>query len=178
MRRHFSSQGLVLAKKDLLKNDRLVIIFSRDFGKISLLAKGVRKITSRRLSHLETGNFIKFSYYRKDDRLYLRETDLVFGHSKIKQSPEKIGLLYLCFLVLKKILPEEQKESQIFQQTLVFLKRLNNRQSTDFADFENYLSQVLLIAGFVSKEKLNQPNFNLISYTEDLIGEKMRAVTI
>lgn len=177
MSRYKKSEGLVLTKKNLLRNDKFVIIFSQDFGKITLLAKGVKKIKSKRLSHLETGNYIKFSFYKKGERLYLRETELLWGHSKIKSSRRKLQLLYLAFLILNKILPEEQKEAKIFERTLLFLKNLNN-QSANIDKLKAYLGDLLVSSGFVGLEKLEDPAFNIFRYLEELIGQRIRVERI
>ena len=66
MNRYGKDEGIVLAKKNLLNGNRLVILFTKAHGKIVLTGYGVRKLTSRRLSHLETGNYIRISFHKKN----------------------------------------------------------------------------------------------------------------
>jgi len=178
MVRFHKDEGIVLSKKNLLNEDKLITIFSQNYGKIVLLGKGVRKIISRRLSHLETGNFIKFSFYKKDNYFYLRETEVIYGYSKIKRSNEKINQLYLLFFILNKILPENQKEQAIFSKTLNILKDLNNREDVDVERVRHYLNDILIIDGFINKDETNKAGFDPIPFIENLIHEKIKIATI
>lgn len=178
MGRYFKDEGIVLRKKNLLNNDKLVSIFSQNHGKIVVLGKGVRKIISRRLSHLETGNFIKFSFYKKDNFCYLRETEVIYGYSKIKKSAEKINIVYLIFFILNKILPENQKEQSIYNKTLDLLKDLNNQDDFDTLEVKCFLKDILIISGFINKDEANNATFDPILYIENLIHEKIKIATI
>ena len=51
--------ALVLKSKPLKEGDLLVTILTKQEGKLVLLAKGVRKINSKRRCFLESGNLIK-----------------------------------------------------------------------------------------------------------------------
>ena len=70
MRTSFSSEGLVIKRKDVGEADKIVTIFSKNQGKISVIAKGVRKVTSRRAGNLELLS-------RKQVQLYLLFLEIV-----------------------------------------------------------------------------------------------------
>lgn len=173
MSRFYKDEGIILKKKNVLNNDKLITIFSKNHGKIVLFGKGIRKIISRRLSHLETGNLIKFSFYKKDNYYYLRETEVVYGYSQIKRSDKKINLLYLIFLILDKILPENQKEELIFAKTLHILKELNNRDNFEIGDIKYFLNDVLILGGFINKENLKEVSFDPVLFVEGLVHQKI-----
>lgn len=46
--RTYSSEGIVLSRKNYGEADRILVILSKNFGKLSLLAKGIRKIKSKK----------------------------------------------------------------------------------------------------------------------------------
>jgi DNA repair protein RecO (recombination protein O) len=173
MNRYGASTGIVLCKKDILKSDKIIYIFTRDRGKISLLARGISSITSRRLSHLESGNYIKFSYSTKGDYSYLQETDLVYGYSKIKASNEKVHTLFTLLFILYQILPENQAEEILFENTLTVLKNLNNREVFTSKDLDQFLMRLLLQTGYLDKGKTEEALFNPITYIEEIIGKKV-----
>jgi len=178
MPRFYKDEGIVLKKKNLLNDDKLITIFSKNHGKTVLFAKGIRKIISRRLSHLETGNLIKFSFYEKDNYLYLRETEIIYGYSKIKRSDKKINILYLLFFILNKILPENQKEPLIFDKTLEVLRDLNNKDDFNIRRAKLYLSEVLVAHGFINKHKANELTFDPILFVEELIHQRIKPIGI
>lgn len=174
MARVFKDEGIVLTKKKLRGDHQLITIFSKNHGRIVLLGFGVRKITSKRLSHLETGNYIKFSFYKKDINLYLQETEIIYGYSRIKKSAEKINFLFLLFFIMNKVLPQNQSEIPIFKKTLDWLKDLNNKADFDFNNMRFFLTDLLVMMGFINKEKLNNVHFDPISFVEGLISQKIR----
>lgn len=176
MRRYFSDEGIILKKTKLLNDNKIITIFSRNLGKIKIAAFGSRKITSRRLSHLETGNFIKFNFYKKTDRFSLGETELIYGYSKIRKVPQKVNIVFLLFFILNKILAENQEENEIFGKTMTLLKNLNNRDDFSLNDLKFYFNEVLNIMGFVTQEKIQSVEFDTINFIEGLIDRKLKVL--
>lgn len=174
MSNYFKDEGIVLAKKNLLKDDKLITLFSRKRGKITLIGKGIRKITSRRLSHLETGNFIKFSFFQKNEFAYLHDTELILSYSKIRESSFKIYNLYLILFFLKELLPENEKEPLIFNKTLKILEKLNNKNDLKFTNLiYDYLKEILIIEGFINIKEASKKDFNPIGFLEKLLNQKI-----
>lgn len=173
MRRYLKDVGLVLKKKKLLKDNQYVTILTRGNGKITLLGYGVRKLLSRRLAHLETGNYISFTFYQKGDYFILSETEMTWGFSKIKKSETKLRFMFLLFFILDRIVPENQVETVIFEKTLQLLTQLNNRTRFTIADLSRYLKEILLIAGFIDKKQSDNISFDSINFIEHLIDRKI-----
>lgn len=173
MRQFYRDTGIVLKKKKLLKDNRMITILSRENGKINLIGYGVRQILSKRLSHLETGNYISFTYYKKNDYMTLGETELIWGFSKIKRSDEKLNTLFFLFFILDRILPESQVESEVFEQTITVLRRLNNAHIFAWSEVNRYLNGLLLTSGFVTRREVESKTFNTIQFIEQLINRKI-----
>ena len=57
--RSFRAQSIVIRHKDWGEADRLLTLYTREKGKVRALAKGVRKVTSRKAGHLPLGTFDK-----------------------------------------------------------------------------------------------------------------------
>ncbi len=154
MRKEFKTLGIVLKKKKLKGKDLLVILLTKDKGKLSVLAKGVQKITSRRISHLDTGNLIKARMSESNDFLYLSETTLVSGFSSIKEDLKKATNFFLILKIFEKIAPEAQQDRELFQFLLreikdiekgkfskeVFLRDLSRISGIEKSELEGYLS--------------------------------------
>ncbi len=51
--RLLQTEGIVLRRADCGEADRLLVVFTRSNGKIRALAKGVRKVGSKKVGHLE-----------------------------------------------------------------------------------------------------------------------------
>ena len=53
MTKSYKADGIIVARKNFGETDKLVTIFTKQYGKKVVLAKGIRRITSRRAPHLE-----------------------------------------------------------------------------------------------------------------------------
>ena len=170
MSRIFKTQAIVLKKQDLLNKDLLSILLTERYGRIKVTGFGVKKITSRRLSHIQTGNFIIATVYKKQGFFSLKETQLISGFLPIKNSQKKLKKLYLYFFVLDRLLPENQKEEKVFQLTKRFLVELTKRDNFDNSTLNNYLNDVLITLGYLKEKK----SFNEIkTLIEEVINEKI-----
>ena len=58
--RSYTSEGIVLARRNYGEADRILVIYSKNFGRVSYMAKGVRRPKSRKRGHIEVFNYIKF----------------------------------------------------------------------------------------------------------------------
>ena len=52
----YKTEAIVLKRTNFGEADRLVTVFSQPRGKLVLLAKGIRRLTSRKKGHLELFN--------------------------------------------------------------------------------------------------------------------------
>ena len=167
-------QGFVLKKKILLEQDFLVTIFTQELGKITAIAKGARKITSRRISHLQTANLIKLHVSDFHDIFYIQSTELISGFIKVR-TIEKQDIIYLYFYILDKMLPERQAEEVLYSYT----KRLFIELSKDSQDpkeiLHAILQKTLMNMGYIQHQKTFS---ELIALVEQNIEEKLPAHVI
>lgn len=171
--RYSSDEGIVLKKNQLLGDNILVTLFSLSKGKIVLKAYGVKKINSKRIAHLETGNYISFSSYQKGSYTTLTETELVYGYSKIRKSSEKLAYLFTYLFVLNRVLPEDQPEELLFRNAKAFLKELNNSSTFVTNDLIRHFDELLFAAGYLSDEKRNRADYDTMLFVEEVIGRKV-----
>jgi len=124
-----TDEAFVLTKKRMLRQDSLVVLFTMQSGKVAVIAKGIQKITSRRVSALQTGNLVSVSYTKKGEGLaYLSDVSLISHFSELKKNQEKVQNMYSFFYILNALLPEHQREEDIYtlcKKTMVQLGRNN-----------------------------------------------------
>lgn len=131
MNRSFSSEGLVLKRKEIGEADRFITIFSKNQGKISVVAKGVRKINSRRAGNLELLNQIKFFSTGRGKLPVLTEAVSISNFKRIKADLEKLSLAYLLLELVDQFLPEGQVNTKLYNQLILFLEAINSSSSLE-----------------------------------------------
>ena len=65
--------AIVLRHADWGEADRLITLYSREQGKLRAIAKGARKITSRKAGHLEPFTHVKLQLARGRDLYIVRQ---------------------------------------------------------------------------------------------------------
>lgn len=170
MFRTIKTEAIVLKKKSLLNKDYLVTMFSETEGKIKTMAKGVKKITSRRLSHLQTGNLIETIINKKAERLYLQETKLISAFSKIKDSQIKTGYLYYFLFILERLMAEGQKDFSAYNLLRKFLIELSENNQFTEVKLDQYVNRLIQDLGY-TKENKSSSELRLI--IEEIINEKL-----
>ncbi len=62
----YFTEAIVLDKKESGDFDNLIFLYTRDLGKVTAMAKSVRKITSKLAGHLEPLNFVRVRLVEKN----------------------------------------------------------------------------------------------------------------
>lgn len=164
------TEAIVIGRYALPNRDQILIFLTPALGKIKVFAKGIKKITSRRLSHLDTGNLLNILLTKKNENLYLQQTELISGFSELKRNMKKISYLYFFLFIINKILPDNQTETEVYQLTkrlLIFFGQKNRVNQQVLLD---HLNQLLIILGYSTKP------FNWLELKdniEKIINEKL-----
>lgn len=113
--RTYASEGIILSRKNYGEADRILVCISKHFGKLSLLAKGIRKIKSKKRGHVEIFSKIKFSAVHSHGMDILTEAETINDFSIIRVNLNKVSLAYYFCEVVNKITHEDGRPSVIFQ---------------------------------------------------------------
>lgn len=169
MTRILKTEALVLRKRSLMGKDNLITLFTKELGKINVFGKGIKKITSRRLPHVQTANLINVVVSQKDDRFYLQETTLISAFSQIKKDNKKIQSLYFLFFILERLLPENQKEDEVYRNTISYLVRSSRNDELNEQLLDKSINKILKLLGYLKEKKSLEEVAYLV---EEIIHEK------
>jgi DNA repair protein RecO (recombination protein O) len=148
--RLYRTHALVLRRRDYSDADRILTVFTPNYGKLELIAKGVRKTTSRKAGHLELFGHSALLVAQARTWDIITEAVNVQSFPAIRSDLETIGRAsYLCELV--DLFTESSDENQPMWDLLLFgLQELNAQHEGADPDlllhwFELHL---LALAGF------------------------------
>lgn len=122
--RTYSSEGIILSRKNYSEADRILDVLSKHFGKVTLLAKGIRKIKSKKRGHLEIFSQIKFSAVKGHGMDIMTETETINDYSGVRVNLNKISLAYYFCEVVNKITHEDGHSSSVFDLLSTALEQL------------------------------------------------------
>ena len=107
-------EGFIIKRTNLGEADRFLTVFTREHGKMSIKAKGVRRITSRRSSHIELLNLTSLTVYRGKGTPILTEAIVLDTFLHIKEDLQKIVYAYHICELLNGLCPENQELHDIY----------------------------------------------------------------
>ncbi|NTU72622.1 DNA repair protein RecO [Candidatus Roizmanbacteria bacterium] len=163
-------EGFLLKKHRLSGQDTVTVIFTKEQGKISAYAKGVKKITSRRSPHLQTGNLLIITLDSKGTAQYVQQTTLVSAFGQLKQNVRKVEMLYFFLFLIDRLVPEGVPEPQLYNMTKQFIIELNKAPIFTRSEILPYMQEILLILGFSRDRRSFNETVQLI---EEIIHEKL-----
>ena len=89
MSRSYTAEAIILKRTNFDEADKIITFLSKYKGKFTAIAKGVRKIASRRSPNLELFNKVKGHFASGRNLDVLTEVETVHTFKKIKESLEK-----------------------------------------------------------------------------------------
>lgn len=141
------TEGFLLRSIDYSEADRIITFFTQEKGKISAIAKGVRRIKSKMGGHLEFFNKIQVDLYKSESQqIYLiQSAEQRTLNKNFMQDLELIEIGFQILKTLNKFIEENYPLPKIFNlldQTLFFL---NKKQSPEIliSTFELKLFSIL-----------------------------------
>ena len=122
----FSTEGIILSRKNYGEADRLLTIFSKHYGKMFLLAKGVRKPKSRKRGHIEIFSRLKYSFTKNDHFIMMNEAELVDPYNETRLSLRKTSLAFYFIEVVSKIIQEDEKHEDLYKILVGYLENIKS----------------------------------------------------
>ncbi len=171
----YKDEGIILSRKTYAEADRILTVFTKQNGKVSVIAKGVRKLTSRKRGHIENFSHIRFSATSGQNSMsVITETETVNNFEFIRSDLNKIAVAYFLLETVNKIMHESEFNSDVFDLLIEYLKKLETE--THLKKLRNeYTQQILTLLGFWDKEKTIT---NADQVLENILERRMSTVRI
>ena len=127
-----STKVIVLKEIPLKEEDKIVVVFSREYGKISVYAKGARKIKSAFLAGTQMLTYSDFSIYKKDNISNLSKIEMLDAYMDIKNDYDKLYYaMYFCELV-DNLTIEDNPSSSMFDFFVFTLDKMKKYKDVKF----------------------------------------------
>jgi len=148
----YSSAAIILRKRDYSEADKIIVAFSRKQGKVSFIAKGIKKINSKKRGSIETGNIVLISATRSEGLGILTEAKLLRSFHKVRTSLNKISLLHYFCEVVDKLTQPEEPDPALFNLLAKYIGMLEETSKLKRLR-EHFILNTLTLLGFWPKGK-------------------------
>ncbi|MEK7521791.1 MAG: DNA repair protein RecO [Patescibacteria group bacterium] len=173
--RNYSTEGIIISRKNIGETDRLLTVFSKHYGKLRVVAKGVRRTISRKRGAIEIFSYCKFLIARGKNLDILTDVEIKSAYENWRSDLVRVGVAYHLCEVVNKLTAEHQEHKEVLyslQECLESLSALDYWQLYPLV--QNFKLEVLEELGFISKNKPVPTDVD--SYIEDLIGTSLKTL--
>ena len=148
---YYSTLAFVLRQEPIKEHDRRYIFFTKEFGKLSLLAPGARKISAKLAGHLEMPALVQIQFtMSRNPRLITALEEIPY--QEIKKSKKALTVAFWITDLVSGLVLEKQPDSEIWKllfNAFYFLEK-NLNKFPETADFIwiYFNAQFLRVLGF------------------------------
>ncbi len=126
--RSFRVEAVVLRHSDYGEADRLLTLYTRQLGKTRAIAKGARKIASRKAGHIEPFTHVRLQLAKGRDMLIVTQADTVDAYQPLREDLILTSqAAYILELLDRFTYEDELENSVIFRLLTDTLARLASK---------------------------------------------------
>lgn len=163
---YLKTECVVLSRKNFGEADRLLSIYTKDFGKITAIAKGIRRPTSRKSGHLEPGTWCKIFLAKGKNIDLLTEVMVIKAYGIDNFTEAKAAKVYHFLELVNYLTVQNQKNPQVFNLLIKFLASCESE--VNFSHISSVFKiKLLKTLGFFSSYNLkNSKAKDLLTFLE------------
>lgn len=175
----YSTSAIIIKRVNYSEADRIITLFTREYGKLSVIAKGVRKSTSRRKGHVELFNHVQAQIIQTQGLHILTHVEAIEYFADIptkfpdaQDAFARINIAYHLTEIVDKLLPEHQPSPVIFD----WLRSAYAHLHTQSPNYDNlhrsFKLRLLQELGFWPDD--NQPPVDIDAYLESVLERPLQ----
>lgn len=165
--------GYVIKRKNFSEADKYITILTQYNGKIDVLAKGVRKLSSKRSPQLELLNKISFQAVSKGQtsRFVLADVSLIENHTSLKNTLEQFKVLFTICELISVLCPAGQRQEDVFRLLDNSLTEMKNGT----AIMQKFQVKLLGLLGYWDVDMAFVDADDINSFTEKIMERKLKS---
>ena len=164
----YKTRGIIIKKSNLGEFDQLITVYTKEFGKIVLRGKSVRKNKAKLKGCLDLflKSFLMIAPGKGFDIITGAEIEENFSYIR-----SDLSALSACFYLselINRLIPELEKDENVWRLVLVCFEGINNK--SDIVQTVSFFeSELLNILGYGQNKK------NKIDFIQSLLNSKINS---
>ena len=172
----FKTEGVVLKRINFGEADRIVTLYSKHYGKITCLAKGIRKLSSRKRGNLEIFNQVTFFAAKGKGMDIVTEVETIDAFASLRKKLKKVASAYEICEITDRLTAENSEQEEVYLLLIEYLKKLDESLEQESSNLVNNFGENLLrILGFWPREKEYPEKFVVSTFIEDIIENRLKS---
>lgn len=144
------SQGIVVNSIKYGDSSKIITVFTKDFGKLSFIAKGARTPKSKFGGALEILTVSEFTFYYKpnNDLFVLSNSDIIKSNGKLNGNSENLLIGIMMAEIISMTQEKGHPNIELFDLSINLISELHNNLKYPFNLFNKFMFGLSQIMGF------------------------------
>lgn len=125
---HYRTQGLILEKADRQESDQFFTIYTRDFGKLEILGKAIRKIKSKLRSGIENFYLTEIEFIQGKTYKTLTDAILIDKFKNLREDLGRLKIAYQIADVFNNLVSGQEQDEKIWYLLINTFQKLNSQR--------------------------------------------------
>ena len=126
MAESYASEALIIRRNDWRENDSRVVLYTKKFGKLSLVARGAKKMRSKIAGHIEPISLVDIMILKGKAYDYLGSAICRCAHLNIKNDLNAIYFVGTALSLFDRLVKEEAEDPELFNFLISWLDSVDN----------------------------------------------------
>lgn len=169
----YKTEGIIIKRTNFGEADKILTVLTRNRGKLKVLAKGIRRINSRRAGNVELFN--QAVIFLAEGRTFkiLTEARTVRSFPQLRTELTMSAAAFYLAELVDRLIPEEQDHPAVFELLSKALGRLNGEKYNPAGLIEDFEKDILVLTGFARYPSLVTSKPHLV--IEKVLGRHLRS---
>jgi DNA repair protein RecO (recombination protein O) len=166
--RTYRTEAIILKRLNLGEADRLLTVFSKHYGKLRLMAKGVRRLSSRKKGHLELFSQSRLFIAKAKNLDLITEAETVHNFPQLRKNLSHVQTAYLFCELIDQLTAEGQEHQAVYQLLLSSFLQLDRQSIAPDRLIVFFEKKLLQLLGFGLPSTINRQTLeaHILSITE------------
>lgn len=125
---HYKSQAIIFKKEDRGEADQLFAVYTKDFGKLEIFGKAIRKISSKLRSGAEVFYLLEIEFIQAKIRKTLTDAVLIEKFRNLRKDLKKFKIACQISEITDNLISGQEPDIKIWDLLIEVFKKLNNLQ--------------------------------------------------
>lgn len=139
------TEAIILKTADLGETDRLLTIYSKEFGKIQVIARGTKKLESKLRYHLEPLSYSHLILVEGKNSRIVKNAILIDQFLSMRRDLERTKIVYKITSLVDELIVGEEEDEQVWELLLQTFQEISagHMISNIAKDFQDSLLKLL-----------------------------------
>ena len=128
------TEGIVLKEIRYKDTSKILKVYTRKYGRISVMARGAYRAKSRIIANTQPFSYNEYNLHRGRNFFYLNQGNLLDSFYSIREKMERVAYGLYMLELIEKSLPEEEENEKLFLLLATGLRVLEGLEK-DFIKF-------------------------------------------